>query len=112
MPIFAQSNPWRRSALALLIFTSLALIGLARFKPGIFDACEILRTRINSAAVERYSETTGGLDLFAPVATAVARSKITKLVEQRSQFDCAITLFRLWRISTGGIDVNGGGIRP
>jgi hypothetical protein len=112
MPIIAKFNSWRRWALALTVPTSLALFQLARSELRGFNACQILRTRIDSATVQHYSETPDDLNLFAPVAVALARNKITKLVEQRSQFDCAVTSFRLWRSSTGSNEVNGESFRP
>ncbi len=112
MPSLAKFNSWRRWAIALTVSSSLALFQLARSELPGFNACEILRTRIDSATVQHYSESPDDLNLFVPVAVAVARSKIAKLVEQRSQFDCAMTLFRLWRNSMGSNEVDGGSFRP
>jgi len=112
MPLFAKLNSWRRRALALTILTGLGLNKLDHSDLSRLNICEILRTRIDSATAQHYSETPDDLNLFAPVAVALARSKITKLVEQRSQFDCAMTLFRLWRSSTGSNEVNGKSFRP
>lgn len=112
MPPFAKPIWWLRWALTLTSFTGPALFDRDGSELQGFNVCEILKQNILSAAVRRYSEPEGDLNLLTPVTVALARSKITKLVEQRSQFDCAVTLLRLWRNSTRSNETDSGSFHP
>jgi hypothetical protein len=108
----ASPTFWRRWVLGLMLPTSLALFWFARSELRGFNACRVLRTRIDTVTVRNHSDRPNDLDLFAPIAVAVVRSKIAKIVEQGFSFDCAATLFRLWWISPENNELDEGGSRP
>ena len=97
MSRFAKTKWLLRWGLVLVLFASLTALFFDRTRIEDFRPCETLRQKLDAALIQPYSATETELNLLEPVALAIGRKKLDKLVEKRSQLDCAIILYRLWR---------------
>ena len=100
MSLFAKPAWPLRLGLALLFLANLTLFFYARPGLGGLGPCEMLRRKeLASTRVRHYLGRETDLDLLEPVALILLRKKLETLVEKRSQLDCAVFLYRVWRNS-------------
>ncbi len=54
------------------------------------------REKLAATFTEPYSGTDRVPNLLEPVAMALARKKLSRFVDQKSQFECVAILYQLW----------------
>lgn len=97
-------RPGRAELLVMGFFSLFGLVILGalshlRYREGTVNACEIAQKLVVAAYVRPYSGTGEKPNLLEPVAFAIARKKAKEFVAQKSQIECAIGLFQIWRQS-------------
>lgn len=98
LPKNLTSRSWL--VFALMFLASLTLFFLSDRPPlREISPCEMVKKKLLNTIVQRYSGTETDPNFLEPIALAVVRKRAGESIEKRSQFECVMTLYRLWRHS-------------
>ncbi len=91
-------NPVRVAGLALflLLVLTLSLFSYVLLGEGTLNSCQMVRDKLTAAFAEPYSGTERAPNLLEPIAMALVRKRVTQYMDEKSPFECAVFLYRLW----------------